>query len=190
MDHGLSVFILVGIIAIVILLTILVQKPQPEFPEYKYISQSVLVKADADITTVQPVPLSATTCTHDWQVMSEKTLSVEHEQKHIVLLNCRHCGGIDKTVVTTSKVPVSPIEWKRESCKHNWDEEKSVNLKSAFEQLSDAGKSVDFLKKVELEDIPRDFFRKVYLKVRVCKTCGEVHTISASNYETYEGVVN
>ncbi len=181
---GLGVLILLSVI--VAHLGSLVKKPTPEIPESRVISQSVLVKTDGDITTVQPATLTATICTHRWEIISEKTLVVPHEQRHVIILKCDLCGSLDKTSVVTNKPPAP--EWKKENCRHDWDDEKAIRLESAFEQLADAGKSLD-MKKMDIEDLPKDFFRKSYTKVRICKVCGEVNTVQASNYEIKDNVV-
>jgi hypothetical protein len=189
---GCIAFSVIGIllIAIVAHLKMILDRPDPKFPqlpESRIISQSAVVKADADITTVQPATLGSATCCHSWDVMSDKVLEVSHEMKHSLVLVCHKCGTLDKTIVTTSKIPEPPKpQFRREDCCHKWDEEKSVRLESAFEQLSGA-KNVN-IQKLDIDSLPREFFRKVYTKVRVCRTCGEVNVVQASNYDIEETV--
>ena len=178
--------LLLGSILVVMVLVVVVQiliyrRPHPEFPvikfpESKVISQTAVVKSDADITTVLPVPLGAATCNHDWEVLTDTTLEMSHEKKYVLVVACRRCGVLDKTIATTSKPPKSP-----DDCHHRWGEEKSVRLESAFEQMADA-KNFD-MKKLDLEDLPREFFRKTYTKVYKCEDCGVIQVVQASNLE-------
>lgn len=186
--EGFLMLLLIGMLAVVVFALLMIyHKPHPPIPpsEEKILSQSIIVKADADITTVLPAPILSATCCHTWDVLVDRTLTAPHEQSSFVILKCHKCGILDKTKVITSKPP-SP-EWKKENCKHDWEEEKTVHLKSAFEQIADAGFAKGFdVKKINVDDLPRDFFRKVYIKVRICKVCGEVNKIEASNYDMEE----
>lgn len=147
----------------------------------------------ADITTVCPVPLGSLSCSHDWEVKVEQVLDMPHEKKCIAVLSCVKCGLIDKTVQTTSVVPKPlPPPLPRSECKHKWEKEKSVILDSAYEQMSKVrgsnGQWKKDAKKPDLEEQGLEpwMFRKRYVSVRVCTSCGEIDRCVTANFEEGE----
>lgn len=92
---------------------------------------------DKEVTTVLPVPLHAATCDHDWETTQETVLDMPHEKKAIVILTCRRCGSIDKTVQVTSPAPPptppAPVP-PPPPCKHDWNVVTQQNLEVAHEK--------------------------------------------------------
>jgi len=82
-----------------------------------FMGRSEKIDFDKDITTVPPMPLSAATCSHNWDTIDDKMLDMPHEKKHMLVLQCRICGMLDKTVVVTSMAP-KPLP--PPPCSHNW----------------------------------------------------------------------
>lgn len=72
-----------------------------------------------EVTTVSPVSIHAATCQHKWEVVVDKLLDMDHEKKQIIVLECSHCGSLDKTVQVTSPRPKLPPPPK-EACNHEW----------------------------------------------------------------------
>lgn len=138
----------------------------------------------------QPEPLEP--CKHDWQVQIEQALEVAHEQKVVIVLTCRNCGQIDKTVETTSRP-----SYTRSECHHVWETEKKVELLSAYEQMLksisvqhsyNSKAKVDPSAKLDLElnDAPAWMFRKTYVSLRICEKCGEIDKTISSNFDLSE----
>ena len=74
-------------------------------------------KSQDDVTTVLPLPIHSATCDHDWETLAEHKLEMPHEKKMVLVLSCRHCGAIDKTVqVTSPEPPPAPAV----PCCHDW----------------------------------------------------------------------
>ena len=145
-------------------------------------------------TTTLPPGLAATACSHNWEVVKDEMLKNDQRQKMVTILQCRSCGSIDKTIEAVEYTkpdpppkPIPPPEPKGE-CRHNWEQKKSTEISSAYEQLAANSpcKPGSFSKK----DVPQDlvvmspwFFKKTYFNERVCSKCGEIHTVIASNYD-------
>lgn len=145
------------------------------------------------VTSTAPKPLPPPPCSHSWVVTTDNTLDVAHEQKVVVILTCKNCGSIDKTVETTSKAPQMPVP--KAECRHKWEVEKRVLLDSAYEQMLESikvkssaysnTKKVDPAKELDLDlnKAPTWMFKKTYVCVRVCTLCGEIDKTIASNFE-------
>lgn len=141
-----------------------------------------------------PKPPPPPPCLHDWQVVIEQSMEMSHEKRVLVVLTCRKCGIIDKTTECTTPIPKR--DWIKADCRHNWDVEKKVTLDSAYEQMLKSitvktgynGKKIDPNKELglDLDKAPAWMFRKTSVSVRVCKTCGEVDKIIASNFDVGE----
>jgi hypothetical protein len=153
------------------------------------------IEIKGDVTTLIPIPMGSDMCKHDWEIISKEKIEGSSEKKVATIAKCLKCGLLDKTVVTIKDpVPPTPPIPKSE-CKHNWQIEKSVVIGSAFEQVAEMAKSIQVKNKTtkEIKDISEnlklpdmtnakiDMFRKTYVSIRVCKSCGEVHTVKASN---------
>ena len=101
-----------------------------------YIASAQIFDAARDVTTNMPIPLAAATCQHRWDVLKEEKLLAPHEQKSYVILQCQHCGLLDKTVQATSKIPNPPKpSLPKSECRHKWEKEQKVVLDSAYEQM-------------------------------------------------------
>ena len=70
-----------------------------------YLGNLQQFKPKDDVTTVVPLSVHAATCDHNWEKITEQVLDMPHEKKVVLVLNCRNCGIIDKTVQTTSPSP-------------------------------------------------------------------------------------
>ena len=92
--------------AILIALLAILHKGFREKTTYLGILQKF--KPQDDVTTVLPLPVHAATCDHDWETLTDHVLEMPHEKKVVLVLNCRHCGAIDKTVQVTSPEPPPP----------------------------------------------------------------------------------
>lgn len=151
----------------------------------------------ADVTTVCPVPLASLSCSHDWEIQVEQVLDMPHEKKCIAVLSCVKCGLLDKTVQTTSLAPKPlppppPPPLPRSECRHKWEKEKSVVLDSAYEQMSKVrGSNGQWKKDAKEPDLDEQelepwMFRKRYISVRVCTSCGEIDRCLTANFEEGE----
>jgi hypothetical protein len=176
------------VVSLAILLVLLAILAMIHKKKMSYLGVLQRFQPQDDITTVLPIPLGAATCTHDWEKLAEHVLEMPHEKKVVLILSCRHCGSIDKTVQVTSPEPKG-----KEECRHQWDKQKSVKLDSAYEQMLKSisvkqsyGKAkIDTDKKINLDlnKAPAWMFRKAYVCEWVCTLCGEVHTTLASNFD-------
>ncbi len=147
-------------------------------------------------------PPPAPPCLHDWQTVVEQVLDVAHEKKVVIIMTCRRCGQVDKTTEVTSKPPPEKAkEWTKSECRHKWETEKKVVLDSAYEQMlksisvkENYGRTskVDSNKKIDLDlnEAPAWMFRKSYVVVRICSTCGEIDKIITSNFELADSAEN
>lgn len=153
------------------------------------------IEIKGDVTTLIPMPMGSDMCKHDWEIISKEKIEGSYEKKVATIAKCLKCGLLDKTVVTIKDpVPPNPPIPKSE-CKHNWQVEKTININSAFEQVAEMAKSIQVKNKTtkEIKDISEnlklpdmtnakiDMFRKTYVSIRVCKSCGEIYTVKASN---------
>lgn len=82
-----------------------------------FMGKSEKIDFNQDITTMVPLPLAAATCSHNWDVVDDKMLEMPHEKKHVLVLQCRTCGTLDKTMAVTSAAP-KPLP--PPACNHNW----------------------------------------------------------------------
>jgi RNase P subunit RPR2 len=159
----------------------------------------------AECSTVLPLPIGAEMCAHNMEVIVNERLSTPHESRLVVVLECKKCGVIDKTITVTSPPPPAPPPPKppepRSECRHQWVKEKSVTLESAFEQMEEIlkqgatkpKKTSDARKKIVDEEeeanpfdptsAPAWMFAKKFLRERVCSKCGEVDRVVVSNFE-------
>jgi predicted Zn-ribbon and HTH transcriptional regulator len=110
-----------------------------------YLGMAKEFDPNKDVTTIMPMPLSAATCTHSWTAIVDRVLEMPHEKKQILVLECRNCGMVDKTVQTTSALP-PPLP--PPPCKHDWTTQHLENL-----------------------DMPHE---KKLIHIMVCKNCGAV----------------
>jgi len=104
--------------AILIALLAILHKGFREKTTYLGILQKF--KPQDDVTTVLPLPVHAATCDHDWETLTDHVLEMPHEKKVVLVLNCRHCGAIDKTVQVTSPEPPPPPPPPPLPCHHEW----------------------------------------------------------------------
>ena len=117
----------------------------------------------------------AQACHHEWGVLKEEKLQNEREQMTILILQCKYCGNLDKTVESVSLPdPPKPTE-PRSECRHHWEKQKSVELESAYEQMKGNSESC--------ESFQPWMFRKTVIIQRICSRCGEISTIESSNYD-------
>ena len=108
-------FQLVVSVAILVAILAMLHKGFREKTTYLGILQKF--KPQDDVTTVLPLPIHAATCDHDWEILSEHVLDMPHEKKVVLVLSCRHCGAIDKTIQVTNPEPEpSPPGL----CSHDW----------------------------------------------------------------------
>ncbi len=141
-----------------------------------------------DKTVQVTSPTTPQPCKHDWQCQIQQSLEMPHEKRLVVVMTCRNCGVLDKTTEVTSTSPKTKAE-----CRHTWEAEKRVVLDSAYEQMLKSistkaayGKSkVEPDKRIDLDlnNSPSWMFKKTYICVRICKTCGEINETMASNFE-------
>lgn len=90
-----------------------------------------------EVTTTIPIPIHAATCDHDWEVVSDNVLDMDHEKRSILVMACRSCGMIDKTTQVTSTAPPPPPPPKPippPPCKHDWIVKKDVVLEMPHEK--------------------------------------------------------
>ncbi len=95
-----------------------------------YLGAAKEFKIDKDITTVLPLSIHAATCSHDWEVVSEQILELPHQKKSVLVLSCRRCGTLDKTVQMTNPEP----KYEPEPCSHEWDTAINESLELAHEK--------------------------------------------------------
>ncbi len=242
-----EIAIFIALLSIILVLLLIYTKP-PKIPDVMAVMSKL--QPQEEVTTVLPIPFQAATCTHAWDVITEHKLEMDHEKKCVIILQCRRCGMIDKTIQgtnpiprpapqpclhdwqialshgievphekkyvcimtcrkcgvvdktqeTTSKPPPEPKkEWTKADCRHQWEVEKRVVLDSAYEQMlksinvgpkkkADPDKNIE----LDLDKAPPWMFKKSYISIRICKTCGEIDKTIASNfeYEEEESVVD
>jgi hypothetical protein len=162
-----------------------------------YVASAQLYDSTRDVTTNMPIPLAAATCQHRWDVLKEEKLSSPYEQKSFVILQCQHCGLLDKTCQSTSPPPKPvPLPQAKGECRHKWEKEQKVVLESAYEQMLKSISvkqyghySVKPEKKLDLDldTAPKWMFRKCYICVRECTLCGEIYQTIAYNFDMEEG---
>lgn len=85
-----------------------------------FMGRSEKIDFDKDITTVPPIPISSGTCSHNWDVLDDKMLEMPHEKKHVLVLQCRSCGMLDKTMAVTSTPPKPLPLPPPPPCNHSW----------------------------------------------------------------------
>jgi Zn ribbon nucleic-acid-binding protein len=96
-----------------------------------YLSTAKKLDPDEEVTTITPLSVHAATCVHKWDVLSEKTIEMNHEKRFVCILTCPHCGALDKTMQVTSKAP-PPAP--KTPCSHEWLTEVSQNLEMPHEK--------------------------------------------------------
>jgi hypothetical protein len=143
----------------------------------------------------KPKPDPPPPCRHEWETVEKTKLGTETEYKSIVVLKCIKCGDLDKTVesvkIPPPPTPPSPPQ-PRSECRHKWVIDKNVTIDSAFEQIAKSEKSKagnrPTKEKVEIkmDETPRWMFRKTFISLRTCSTCGEIDKTIASNFEEGE----
>lgn len=112
-------------------------------------------------------------CHHNWHVIKEERLDGSFEVKTLCVLQCDSCGALDKTVESVKR------ELPRSECRHSWETQRTKELDSAYEQVSESGKKAEEM----LKDPEPWMFRKCYIITRICGRCGELHTVTASNFD-------
>lgn len=120
-------------------------------PKITYLGGMKEFDPNKDVTTVLPLTLGAATCTHSWTPIVDRVLEMPHEKKQILVLECRHCGTVDKTVQTTSTMPPAlppPKPLPPPPCKHEWTTQQLQNL-----------------------DMPHE---KKFVHIMICKNCGAI----------------
>jgi hypothetical protein len=120
-------------------------------------------------------------CHHEWDTIKEERMQNANEQQFLLILQCKYCGILDKTLQTL-KSPESKSE-----CRHSWERQKGTVLDSAYEQIAEGERfkrvPVTNGKVKELEDLEPWMFRKTYTCSRICTKCGLIDTITASNFD-------
>ena len=188
MDELIGVMLVLIFIALIVMI---VRKPPivtlKETIKDKIIPALNQFDPQAMVTTVCPVPLGATTCSHMWEKELEQTLEMPHEKRLVLVLRCRDCGLIDKTIQVTSPPPKPPDPPKpyippepRSECRHTWEKEKTVTLNSAYEQIVNGGGTAPSVKEGVLQPW---MFRKKHIAIRVCRKCGEIDRCVAANFD-------
>ena len=101
-----------------------------------YMGNPKEIDLSKDITTMHPLPFQAATCAHNWDVVDDKMLELPHEKKHVLVLQCRTCGTLDKTVAITSPAPkvTPPPPPPPTPCHHNWETVVNTTLDAGHEQ--------------------------------------------------------
>jgi hypothetical protein len=101
-----------------------------------YMGNPKEVELTKDVTTIHPLPFLAATCAHNWDVVDDKMLDLPHEKKHVLVLQCRTCGTLDKTVAVTSPAPkvTPPPPVPPTPCHHNWETVVNTTLDAGHEQ--------------------------------------------------------
>jgi hypothetical protein len=128
-------------------------------------------------TTGLPISFAAQTCTHSWDEVKDEKIVGDFETKLVVILQCRDCGMIDKT-----------IETQQTRCKHRWEEKVHVT-DSPFELRYNTGAMTRTVasnrKALAPEPSPENAwtFQKQKVIVRTCMNCGEERQIKMSNME-------
>jgi hypothetical protein len=158
---------------------------------------------DKTVQTTSPAPpplkpLPAPPCHHDWFTEQCQNLDMPHEKKCVLILKCKNCGALDKTIEVTSPTPAPA--WTKDQCKHKWDVDKRVLVDSAYEQMLESIKvkssNYSSIKKIDpnkaldldLNEAPSWMFRKTYICTRVCSICGEIDKIITSNFNIDEEI--
>lgn len=225
------------IVVVIVLIVFMVRRTNKTV----YLGALKEIDPSKEITTLTPVSVHAATCMHTWEVLTDKMLEMPHEKKYVLVLQCRGCGLIDKTVQNTSTAPppakplpckhewlteqyqnldmphekklvlvlkckncgaldktievTSPAPLGKEQCRHKWDIEKRVLIESAYEQMLESikvkvnsyssTKKIDPNKELDLDlnEAPAWMFKKAYVSIRTCSLCGEVDKTIASNFE-------
>lgn len=145
-----EIAVIVGGAAHMILLTVLIVVLSKK-NKMTYLGGLKEFDPNKDVTTVVPLTLGAATCTHSWTPIVDRVLEMPHEKKQILVLECRNCGIVDKTVQTTSTMPPAlppPKPLPPPPCKHDWTTQQLQNL-----------------------DMPHE---KKFVHIMVCKVCGAV----------------
>lgn len=117
-------FVLLFMIAILVVIT------AKKSGKTVYMGTQKELDAKAEITTICPIPLQAATCHHDWDAITDKTLDMPHEKKQILVLQCRNCGMLDKTIATTSPVKAESPK----PCQHTWEVQHNQSLEMSHEK--------------------------------------------------------
>jgi Zn finger protein HypA/HybF involved in hydrogenase expression len=118
-----------------------------------------------ELTTKLPVSFAAQTCTHEWEEVSKVQLDGQFEKKFILILKCKDCGTIDKTVES-----VQP------TCKHDWSSQE-VTVKSAHEQMATSS----YYQPQKPSSDNAWVWGKQTVLVRSCTHCGETHETKVEN---------
>lgn len=141
-----EILIVIFLVAVLVAFIVVMRKLGQQKPTY--LAQPQQFSPQADVTTVLPVPIHSATCDHDWETMTDQTLEMPHEKKMVLVMTCRRCGAIDKTVQITSPAPPEPPPLPTPPCLHDWQIVVEQNLE------------VDHEKKV--------------IVVMTCRRCGEI----------------
>jgi hypothetical protein len=99
-----------------------------------FMGKSESIDFNKDITTMVPLPLAAATCSHNWDIIDDKMLDMPHEKKHVLVLQCRICGSLDKTMAVTSAPPKPLPPPPPPPCSHNWVANTDSTLDVAHEK--------------------------------------------------------
>jgi hypothetical protein len=116
-------------------------------------------------TTKLPLNFAAQTCHHDWEQLSKENLEGMFERKFVLILKCKGCGTIDKTIET-----VQP------TCKHDWSSTE-VTVKSAHEQMATSS----YYTPQKPGPDNAWVWGKQNVLVRTCRRCGETHETKVEN---------
>ena len=176
MTTALECMLLLVLIGFGVTAFIILRKGLPQATQQLTLQQ---VNPEADITTILPISAHSAICDHDWEVMAERVLEMPHEKKSVLVMACRRCGIVDKTVQSTSPPPPCKTD-----CHHKWETEKKITLESAYEQIL---KSDDKRIEIDLSEAQPWMFRKSYVSIRICSVCGELDKVITSNFELAEG---
>jgi hypothetical protein len=110
---------IIGSVATVLLIILIVVSLKKS-GKIVFMGRSEKIDFEKDITTIPPIPISAATCSHSWDIVDDKLLEMPHEKKHVLVLQCRTCGMLDKTMAVTSTAPKPLPPPPLPPCNHSW----------------------------------------------------------------------
>ena len=138
-------------------------KPGPKDPK------NVFNGANVEHTTGLPISFAAQTCTHMWDEVKNERLEGELETKLVIIMACRACGTIDKTIEQITK-----------KCKHRWDE-RTHTTESPFEIRYSSAASRSQAPEPDNENAW--MFKKKKVVIRTCVNCGETKQTDLKNVD-------
>lgn len=127
-----------------------------------YLGNIGRIGPNEELTTCIPIPAQAAICDHDWEPITDRLIEMTHEKKYVLVLECKRCGMLDKTIQITSPVPVKVPE----PCSHDWNvtveqslempHEKKVVAILTCKKCGSIDKTVETTSKAPIPAIRRD----------------------------------